>query len=116
MKPKTLPGVSNGRRYRGTLPGPYMSARPEGIASRVMAVLRFRRDLIRWGDFLLGDPPTDTFVRERGMTTGLIVAMRSSFPSPFPILGRSMCNGIPSGQSSGAVDSCLGAVIGSRDG
>jgi hypothetical protein len=59
-----------------------MSARPEGIASRVMAVLRFRRDLIRWGDFLLGDPPTDTFV----------VAMRSSFPSPFPILGRSMCN------------------------
>jgi hypothetical protein len=29
-----------------------------------MAVLRFRRDLRRCGDFLLDDPPADTFVRE----------------------------------------------------
>jgi hypothetical protein len=29
-----------------------------------MAVLKFRRDLRRCGDFLPDDPPTDTFVRE----------------------------------------------------
>jgi len=31
---------------------------------RAATVLRFRRDLRRCGDFLLDDPPTDTFVRE----------------------------------------------------
>jgi len=31
---------------------------------RLVAVLRFRRDIRRCGDFLLDDPPTDTFVRE----------------------------------------------------
>jgi hypothetical protein len=36
----------------------------KGIVGRVMAVLRFRRDLRRFGDFLLDDPPIDTFVRE----------------------------------------------------
>lgn len=34
------------------------------IVSRVIAVFRFKRDLKRCGDFLLEDPPTDTFVRE----------------------------------------------------
>jgi hypothetical protein len=34
------------------------------FVSRVVAVLRFSRDLKRCGDFLLGDPPTDTYVRE----------------------------------------------------
>jgi hypothetical protein len=29
-----------------------------------MAMLKFRRDLKRCGDFLLDDPPPDTFVRE----------------------------------------------------
>jgi hypothetical protein len=29
-----------------------------------MALLRFRRDLKRCGDFLLEDPPADAFVRE----------------------------------------------------
>jgi hypothetical protein len=37
---------------------------PVGIARRFAAALRFRRDLRRWDDFLLDDPPTDTFVRE----------------------------------------------------
>jgi hypothetical protein len=35
-----------------------------GFLSRLMAVLRFRRDLKRCGDFLLEDPPPDAFVRE----------------------------------------------------
>jgi len=35
-----------------------------GIVSRAMAMLKFRRDLKRCGDFLLDDPPPDTFVRE----------------------------------------------------
>jgi hypothetical protein len=34
------------------------------IVSRIIAALRFRRDVRRCGDFLLEDPPTDTFVRE----------------------------------------------------
>jgi hypothetical protein len=34
------------------------------IVRRVLALLRFRRELRRWGDFRLDDPPTDTFVRE----------------------------------------------------
>jgi hypothetical protein len=34
------------------------------FVSRVVAVLKFRRDLKRCGDFLLEDPPTDTYVRE----------------------------------------------------
>ena len=36
----------------------------KGFVSRLVAVLRFRRDLKRCGDFLLDEPPTDTFVRE----------------------------------------------------
>ena len=36
----------------------------QGIVRRVMSLLRFRRELRRCGDFLLDDPPTDTFVRE----------------------------------------------------
>jgi hypothetical protein len=31
---------------------------------RMLAVLRFRRELKRCGDFLLEDPPPDAFVRE----------------------------------------------------
>jgi len=47
--------------------------------SRVMAVLRFRRDLRRCGDFLLEDPPGDSFVREprrpRPVQPGAAVAL-----------------------------------------
>jgi hypothetical protein len=35
-----------------------------GILSRAMAMLKFRRDLKRCGDFLLDDPPPDTLVRK----------------------------------------------------
>jgi len=36
----------------------------KGVVSRVFAVLGFRRELKRYGDFLLDEPPPDTLVRE----------------------------------------------------
>jgi hypothetical protein len=43
-----------------------MSCGREGpsLFSRVLAALRFRHSLRRCGDFLLEDPPPDSFVRE----------------------------------------------------
>jgi hypothetical protein len=35
-----------------------------GPLRRFITVLRFRRELKRCGDFLLGEPPADSFVRE----------------------------------------------------
>jgi hypothetical protein len=36
----------------------------KGVVRRFLAVLGFRRELERCGDFLLDEPPPDTFVRE----------------------------------------------------
>jgi hypothetical protein len=36
----------------------------KSILSRIVATLRFRRELRRCGDFLIEDPPPDAFVRE----------------------------------------------------
>ena len=35
-----------------------------GPLRRLIAVMRFRRELKKCGDFLLGEPPADSFVRE----------------------------------------------------
>jgi hypothetical protein len=42
----------------------YISKGPKGIVSRILAALRFRRELRHCGDFLLDDPPPNAFVRE----------------------------------------------------
>ena len=59
-------GVEGGARYAAAVRSqvPRCRRNRKGIVSRLLSVLRFRRDLRRCGDFLLGDPPTDTFVRE----------------------------------------------------
>jgi hypothetical protein len=38
--------------------------RRQKLVTRILATLRFRRSLRRCGDFLLEDPPPDSFVRE----------------------------------------------------
>jgi hypothetical protein len=50
------------------------------LLSRVLATLRFHRSLRRCGDFLLEDPPPDSFVREprkpRPHTPGGAIALK----------------------------------------
>jgi hypothetical protein len=60
-------GEVEGRvRIRGLYPYAVVTCegRPPNLLSRVIAGLRFRRSLRRCGDFLLEDPPPDSFVRQ----------------------------------------------------
>ena len=55
------PGTTALTRAKGTVLKTRSSVGP---LRRFIAVVRFRRELKRCGDFLLGEPPADSFVRE----------------------------------------------------